>query len=189
MKTGPRHFLDGHVGLLQLLFPFHFQRSSQTQHLQNIMVQSASLLSTLLIGACCVPAASFTPGSSLQHARLDRLLEVVSSDAPAVRVITSTSVDNDEEESFSVKPQNDDSEVDAPENQLMDLPPVLQQITDERRNFQMNLGKAMDTLRKDMPYILKRTPGKSVCEMSSAALLFESRISLFAYLCSSLFRL
>ena len=41
-----------------------------------------------------------------------------------------------------------------------DLPPVLQQITDERKNFQMNLGKAMDTLRKDMPYILKDTPGK-----------------------------
>lgn len=40
------------------------------------------------------------------------------------------------------------------------LPPVLQEIADERRNFQVNLGKAMDTLRKDMPYILKETPGK-----------------------------
>jgi len=43
-----------------------------------------------------------------------------------------------------------------------DLPPVLQQITDERKNFQVNLGKAMDTLRKDMPYILKETPDYSI---------------------------
>lgn len=40
-----------------------------------------------------------------------------------------------------------------------ELPTVLQQITDERKNFQMNLGKAMDTLRKDYPYILKKMPG------------------------------
>jgi hypothetical protein len=43
---------------------------------------------------------------------------------------------------------------------LRDLPSVLQQIADERREFQVNLGKAMDTLRKDMPEILKRAPGK-----------------------------
>lgn len=42
------------------------------------------------------------------------------------------------------------------------LPPVLQQITIERKNFQMNLGKAMDTLRKDMPYILKKKPDYSI---------------------------
>lgn len=42
---------------------------------------------------------------------------------------------------------------------LSKLPPVIQSIADERREFQMNLGKAMDTLRKDMPYILKRAPG------------------------------
>ena len=39
------------------------------------------------------------------------------------------------------------------------LPPVLQHIADERREFQLNLGKAMDTLRRDMPDILRRTPG------------------------------
>mmetsp|Transcript_39829 Transcript_39829/g.43135 ORF Transcript_39829/g.43135 Transcript_39829/m.43135 type:complete len:256 (-) Transcript_39829:2245-3012(-) len=42
------------------------------------------------------------------------------------------------------------------------LPPVLQEITNERKNFHMNLGKAMDTLRKDMPYILKETPDYSI---------------------------
>lgn len=43
---------------------------------------------------------------------------------------------------------------------LRDLPPVIQQIVDERREFQLNLGKAMDTLKSDMPDILKRSPGR-----------------------------
>ena len=43
--------------------------------------------------------------------------------------------------------------------ELVDLPPVIQQIADERREFQMNLGKAMDVLRKDMPDILHKKPG------------------------------
>jgi hypothetical protein len=40
-----------------------------------------------------------------------------------------------------------------------ELPPVIQQIADERADFQINLGRAMDTLRRDMPNILSRTPG------------------------------
>jgi hypothetical protein len=40
-----------------------------------------------------------------------------------------------------------------------DLPPVIQQIADERAEFQINLGRAMDTLRRDMPDILSKTPG------------------------------
>jgi len=40
-----------------------------------------------------------------------------------------------------------------------ELPPVLQHLVDERREFEMNLGKAMDTLRKDYPMILKKKPG------------------------------
>ncbi|CAB9522881.1 Uncharacterized conserved protein (DUF2358) [Seminavis robusta] len=43
-----------------------------------------------------------------------------------------------------------------------DLPPVIQQIVDERQEFNMNLGKAMDTLRKDMPEILKSAPDYSI---------------------------
>lgn len=43
-----------------------------------------------------------------------------------------------------------------------DLPPVIQQIADERQNYNMNLGKAMDTLRKDMPEILRKTPDYSI---------------------------
>lgn len=39
------------------------------------------------------------------------------------------------------------------------LPNVLQQIVDERQEFQIHLGRAMDTLRKDMQNILTESPG------------------------------
>lgn len=42
------------------------------------------------------------------------------------------------------------------------LPPVLQEIVDERARFQRDLGKAMDTLRKDYPDILTRAPEFSI---------------------------
>lgn len=41
------------------------------------------------------------------------------------------------------------------------LPPVLKSIADERREFQVNLGKAMDVLKKDMQDILTKKPGTS----------------------------
>ena len=31
---------------------------------------------------------------------------------------------------------------------------------DEQRELQINVGKAMDVLRKDYPYFLKRAPGE-----------------------------
>lgn len=40
------------------------------------------------------------------------------------------------------------------------LPPVIQKIADNRAEFQINLGHAMDTLRRDMPDILMKTPGE-----------------------------
>lgn len=42
------------------------------------------------------------------------------------------------------------------------LSPVLQSIVDERREFQINLGRAMDTLRCDMQDILCKRPGKNL---------------------------
>jgi hypothetical protein len=48
---------------------------------------------------------------------------------------------------------------ESPIRRKVDLPPVLQQIADERAEFHINLGRAMDTLRSDMPKILSRTPG------------------------------
>jgi len=43
-----------------------------------------------------------------------------------------------------------------------ELPTVLQGIVDERREFEMNLGKAMDVLRNDYPSILYKTPDFSI---------------------------
>lgn len=40
-----------------------------------------------------------------------------------------------------------------------DLPPLLQNMANERREYEMKLGKAMDTLRKDYPNMLHKTPG------------------------------
>jgi hypothetical protein len=42
------------------------------------------------------------------------------------------------------------------------LPPILQQMADERREFEMNLGKAMDVLKKDYPKMLHKSPGKNL---------------------------
>jgi uncharacterized NAD(P)/FAD-binding protein YdhS len=48
---------------------------------------------------------------------------------------------------------------DAPISQTAQLSPVLQQLVDERRLYEMNLGKAMDTLRSDYSTILIQSPG------------------------------
>jgi len=42
------------------------------------------------------------------------------------------------------------------------LPPILQQMADERREFEMNLGKAMDVLKKDYPKMLHKSPDFSI---------------------------
>jgi hypothetical protein len=51
------------------------------------------------------------------------------------------------------------SEVATEDSPPCELPLVLQQITDERAEFNLRLGKAMDTIRADMPDILWRKPG------------------------------
>jgi hypothetical protein len=40
------------------------------------------------------------------------------------------------------------------------LSPFLQEMVDEQREFQMNVGRAMDVLRNDYPEFLRRSPGK-----------------------------
>jgi hypothetical protein len=96
------------------------------------------LLPVLLVTTCYLQANGFSP-SGIVSERLD--IKVISEAVPTV----------------------EDSSCATEENLPgLSLPPVIQQIADERREFQMNLGKAMDTLRKDMPDILKRAPGKSI---------------------------
>ncbi len=48
------------------------------------------------------------------------------------------------------------------EKESTSLSPFLQEMVDEQRELQMDVGKAMDVLRKDYPYFLKRAPGKNV---------------------------
>jgi hypothetical protein len=48
---------------------------------------------------------------------------------------------------------------DDAENQSDCLPPVIQSLVDERREYQLNLGRALDVLRTDMQDILSKTPG------------------------------
>jgi hypothetical protein len=91
----------------------------------------------ILLAACCNQVNSFNP-SAVVNTRLD--FDWIQRPLPIVEA----------EESSCPTSEN-----------LRELPPVIQSIADERREFQMNLGKAMDTLRKDMPEILKRAPGKN----------------------------
>ena len=102
------------------------------------------LIPTLIAASCFFQANGYNPGFGMARQRLDIRNSIVP--------LTST------EDSLD---SSDDSTVSDPaENMLLDLPPVIQQIVDERREFQVNLGKAMDTLRKDMPDIITKQPGK-----------------------------
>ena len=41
----------------------------------------------------------------------------------------------------------------------VELPPVMKEMVNERREYELNLGKAMDTLRTDYPRLLTTLPG------------------------------
>ena len=53
------------------------------------------------------------------------------------------------------------------------LSPFLQEMVDEQRELQMDVGKAMDVLRKDYPYFLKRAPGKSHWAIAAVIAIFR----------------
>ena len=98
----------------------------------------SKLVHLLIVAACCSSSSGFGPTSTLvSRIRLDLDFEQTTS-LPSIT--------------------ESPGGVCVSEN-MASLPPVIRSIADERREFQMNLGKAMDTLRKDMPYILKRAPG------------------------------
>jgi len=44
----------------------------------------------------------------------------------------------------------------------IELPPLLSKIVDERREYELNLGKAMDVLRHDYPGMIHKTPDFSI---------------------------
>lgn len=95
------------------------------------------LLAVVVGTTCCLTTSGFTPSSELLSTGLH--VKITRGPLPSAVESVDSSLKDDE--------------------CLRDLPPVIKQIADERREFQINLGKAMDTLKKDMPYILLRSPG------------------------------
>lgn len=63
----------------------------------------------------------------------------------------------------AVKEQKlDDEEIIRSSLNGNNLSPFLQEMVDEQRELQMNVGKAMDVLKRDYPDFLRRRPG-TIC--------------------------
>uniref|UniRef100_A0A7R9WVZ4 Uncharacterized protein n=1 Tax=Craspedostauros australis TaxID=1486917 RepID=A0A7R9WVZ4_9STRA len=103
------------------------------------------MLRTIIVAACFVTTRGFAP----QHVRLDVAANTVaqSSSMPFIDI---------------VRMNSNETTITSSSVGQQQLPPVIRSIADERREFQMNLGKAMDTIRKDMPEILRRKPDYSI---------------------------
>ena len=100
----------------------------------------------LLLVASCLEASSFTPNTASTVSQLDLNSDLITIPTPLPSA-------EEEDAKCSTTTTTD-------EERLGDLPPVIQSIADERREFQMNLGRAMDVIRGDYQEILKSTPGK-----------------------------
>ncbi len=112
--------------------------SISLQLLASLRTMPSKLVHLLVVAACCSSSSGFGPTST---------------------VVSRIRLDLDLEQTTSLPSMTESPEGICVSEDLTSLPPVIRSIADERREFQMNLGKAMDTLRKDMPYILKRAPG------------------------------
>lgn len=60
----------------------------------------------------------------------------------------------------SVTARDEIESLDACSSRTGRLPPVLQDMINERREYELKLGKAMDTLQTDYPHLLIKTPGE-----------------------------
>eukprot|EP00542_Grammatophora_oceanica_P009259 CAMPEP_0194046814 /NCGR_PEP_ID=MMETSP0009_2-20130614/22391_1 /TAXON_ID=210454 /ORGANISM="Grammatophora oceanica, Strain CCMP 410" /LENGTH=240 /DNA_ID=CAMNT_0038692243 /DNA_START=31 /DNA_END=750 /DNA_ORIENTATION=+ len=109
-------------------------------------MRTRQVLSSLAFGATCVHAFQSAPSTlvGVQRQRLDRAF---------VRVQSSVVEDADTTTTSRERTSTSKSEP---------LPPVLQQIVDERQAFSLKIGKAMDTLRGDYPEILHQLPDFSI---------------------------
>ena len=151
-----------------------------------MMFQRRSLILSMLVlaGTTCCSTTAFTPetlltknNNRLSQVRLDNSVYNYNNDATATTTTTPATA-TAPLLSLAVQQQKDQRslpslvlQVETLEIRVVEegetsssssstLPPILQDMANERKNFQMNLGKAMDTLRKDMPEILKTAPGK-----------------------------
>ena len=101
-------------------------------------MKSVAILSTLALGAVCAfQQATVVPRAQRLDVVLARPSSVIEDETVTVTTV--------EESSTSC-----------------DLPPVLRNIVDERAEFQMNLGRAMDILRKDYPSMMFQQAGMFV---------------------------
>ena len=112
----------------------------------------------LFVLQCCAafqPAAISGGGSGRRAAPLPSTTQhrnaIIEEDAPKVLALHSTTLSATDVEGSTTTSSS-----------TSDLPPVLQDIVDERREFEINLGRAMDTLRKDYPHLLYRAPDFSI---------------------------
>lgn len=51
---------------------------------------------------------------------------------------------------------------ESQKTEVAELPPVLRDMVEERREFELNLGKAMDVLKTDYPQMIHKTPDFSI---------------------------
>lgn len=64
---------------------------------------------------------------------------------------------------------HDESITTAARNPAVELPPVLKSMAEERREYQLKVGKAMDTLRTDMSSIFTKQPDFSIYDKDVTA--------------------
>mmetsp|Transcript_30807 Transcript_30807/g.47202 ORF Transcript_30807/g.47202 Transcript_30807/m.47202 type:complete len:268 (+) Transcript_30807:103-906(+) len=119
------------------------QQQQQQQRRNNNNNSSRKFLSlvAILSSSAVVQVRSFQP--PLHHGLTSRLVGKDST-CKSWGVFESTSVEDDTITKSTT------------------LPPVIQHIANEVSEFELNLGKAMDTIRKDYPNLLKESPDYSI---------------------------
>ncbi|EJK74173.1 hypothetical protein THAOC_04164 [Thalassiosira oceanica] len=87
------------------------------------------------------------------------------SSAPGLRRVRATTTILDRLESTvekEGKTAEENGTAISSEGRKSELSPFLQELVDDQRELQMNVGKAMDVLRKDYPDFLRRAPDYSI---------------------------
>eukprot|EP01082_Thalassiosira_pseudonana_P009422 g8338.t1 g8338 contig29:287246-288154(+) len=110
------------------------------------------LAATVAISTCSSSVALVSTSSSNNV----RIPLSPSSSSPLSPILS----DDDSMSSLSSLPSSSLGE--SPTLTDTNLSPFLQEMVDEQRELQMNVGRAMDVLRKDYPYFLKRSPDYSI---------------------------
>mmetsp|Transcript_37623 Transcript_37623/g.82394 ORF Transcript_37623/g.82394 Transcript_37623/m.82394 type:complete len:287 (-) Transcript_37623:117-977(-) len=132
----------------------------------------ASSLAVLFVLQCC-EAFQFSSAIAKRASRESHHHTCTDSHAATDRRLlslqSSSSLLEEVEVAVTTSPAASSTDTDAAETReaaepasTTELPSILQDIVDERREFEINLGRAMDTLRKDYPHILHRAPEFSI---------------------------